>query len=76
MEYKPDMPQDDPKALFQQKIPVSFLNLQDAIREEIAAYQRQYIESSTKAIPIMDENTFKSVVVKIHAEFPSTSNQC
>jgi len=61
VKYKPDLAQDDPKALFQQKIPVSFLNLQDAIREEVAASQRHSIESSTKAIPIMDEKTFKSV---------------
>ena len=64
MEYKPDLREDDPKALFQQKIPESFLNLQGAIREKVAAYQQQSVRNSAKAIPIMDEKTFKSVVVK------------
>ena len=64
VEYKPDMSVDDPKALFQQKIPASFLNLQYAIREKVAADKQRSVKSSAKAIPIMDEKTFKSVVVK------------
>ena len=58
------MREDDPKALFQQKIPESFLNLQCAIREKVAADKQRSVRSSAKAVPIMDEKTFKSVVVK------------
>ena len=55
MEYKPEMAESDPKALFQQQIPKSFLDLQDAIRQAVAAYQQR------GAVPIMQEEEFKWV---------------
>ena len=55
--YNPDMPLDDPKALFQQEIPVSFLSLQDAIRQEVAT--KHSVKSSSRTAPIMDDKTFK-----------------
>ena len=55
VEYKPDMAENDPKALFQQQIPKSFLDLQDAIRQAVASCHHQ------RAVPIMQEEEFKWV---------------
>ena len=52
VDYKPGMSETDPKALFQQQIPKSFLNLQDAIRDAVAEWQM-------KRAPIMEEEEFR-----------------
>lgn len=53
MEFKPSMMEDDPKALFQQQIPKSFLDLHVAIRQAVATYHQK------GAAPIMVEGEFK-----------------
>ena len=52
VEYKPDMSETDPKALFQQQIPKSFLDLQGTIRETVA-------DCHMKRAPIMEEEEFR-----------------
>ena len=54
VEYKANMSENDPKALFQQQIPKSFLDLQDRIREEVAARA-----STGDSPPIMDDEQFQ-----------------
>ena len=52
MDYKPDMNETDPKALFSQLIPRTFLNLQDSIREKVIDLKEK------KHPPIMTEEEF------------------
>ena len=47
------MSETDPKALFQQQIPKSFLDLQSRIREAVHACSRE------NQSPIMEENEFR-----------------
>ncbi len=54
VEYKPDMKESDPKALFQQLIPTSFRALQDRLRERVRAAAREGVDA-----PIMEETEFK-----------------
>ena len=54
VEYKKDMPENDPKALFQQQVPKSFLDLQDRIREEVADRA-----GTGDSPPIMDAEQFQ-----------------
>ena len=53
VEYKKDCKEEDPKCLFQQHIPQSFLNLQDKIRKTIATFRED------NRVPIMEEGEFR-----------------
>ena len=53
VEYKKNMAEDDPRALFQEQIPMSFLELQKAIKKEVAS------RSVTGNPPVMVEEEFK-----------------
>ena len=53
VEYRPEKLENDPKALFMQQIPKTFLDLQDAIRKTVAALHQR------NAPPIMEEDMFK-----------------
>ena len=55
VEYKKNMAEDDPRALFQEQIPMSFLELQKAIKKEVAS------RSVTGNPPVMVEEEFKYV---------------
>ena len=58
MEYKPDMKEDDPKALFSQQIPKSFLDLQQNIRKLLVEYSEKQLP------PILEEETFRKAFRK------------
>ena len=60
VEYKPEMPEGDPKALFQQQIPKSFLDLQVDIRKTIAEYRKQ------NRTPILNEDEFRYELVHMY----------
>ena len=47
------MSEDDPRALFQEQIPLSFLELQKAIKKEVTS------RSVTGSPPVMMEEEFK-----------------
>ena len=58
MEYKPEMKENDPKALFSQQIPKSFLDLQQDIRKLL-------VDNSEKQLPpIMEEEAFREAFKK------------
>ena len=54
VEYRPDMSESDPKALFQQRIPQTFLSLQEQIRVKVSE-----LKAEGKS-PIMEDAGFKS----------------
>ena len=53
MEYKRTTSEDDPRGLFQEQIPLSFLELQKAIKKEVTS------RSVTGSPPVMMEEEFK-----------------
>ena len=59
MEYKPDMSETDPKALFQQRVPKTFLSLQEKIQEKV--FQ---LKKDGKA-PIMEEADFRTAFLEL-----------
>ena len=58
VEHKPDMKEDDPKALFSQQIPKSFLDLQQDIRKLLVDYNER------NQPPIMEEDGFREAFRK------------
>ena len=54
VEHKPDMSETDPKALFQQQIPQTFLTLQERLREKV-----RELKAEDKS-PIMEHSVFVS----------------
>lgn len=54
MDYKPEMSETDPKALFQQMIPQTFLSLQEKLREKLVELKAK------KEAPIMEHREFVS----------------
>ena len=59
VEYMPDMPESDPKALFQQHIPKTFLSLQEQIRVKVSE-----LKAEGKS-PIMEDAAFKSTFMHL-----------
>ena len=53
VEHKPEMKEDDPKALFSQQIPKSFFNLQEDIRKLLVDYKEKQLP------PILEEEAFR-----------------
>ena len=53
VEYRPDMKEDDPKALFSQQIPKNFLDLQQNIRQKLVELREQ------NHPPILEEEDFR-----------------
>jgi hypothetical protein len=58
VEHKPEMKEDDPKALFSQQIPKSFLDLQQEIRKLLVDYREKQLP------PILEEEAFRKAFRK------------
>ena len=56
--YNPDMGDDDPRALLNQQIPHSFVQLQDALKEELLTLRMK------NKSPIMEEKEFRDKFLK------------
>ena len=59
VKYNPDMKENDPRALLNQQIPHSFVQLQDAIREELLNLRMK------NQPPIMEEKEFRGTFFKL-----------
>lgn len=57
--YNPDMKEDDPRVLLNQQIPHSFVQLQDAIRDELLTLRMK------NQPPIMEEKEFRGKFLKL-----------
>ena len=53
VEHKPEMKEDNPKALFSQQIPKSFFDLQQDIRRLLVDYREKELP------PILEEEAFR-----------------
>ena len=69
MVYKPEMKEDDPKALFMERVPKSFIDLQGAIQRRVeqcqewreAHHEGMDVYQPDKREPVMNEEEFRYV---------------
>ena len=59
VEYDPDMSEEDPRALFQQMVPQTFLTLQEKVGEKV-----QELRAEGKP-PVMEEATFHAAFIDL-----------